>query len=106
MIARLQGTIAEILRGELLLQVGQVTYSVMIAPYLERNLAENNLQGTETVFHTYHYLEGSVTMGNLIPRLVGFSGKSDIDFFIYICLGCTCIYISSTIFEEKIFYIP
>ncbi|MFQ5896370.1 MAG: Holliday junction branch migration protein RuvA, partial [Nitrospinota bacterium] len=46
---------------------------------LEEELRQRG-QG-EVSFHTFHYIEGSPTGGNLLPRLVGFTREEDLRFF-------------------------
>ena len=80
MIARITGNLTAIEEGRALVTIGGITYSVLICPYVGDELIAGGI-GREVTFHTFHYVEGSAAMGNLIPRLVGFLSETDLEFF-------------------------
>lgn len=81
MIARIRGTLVTVDNDTALLDVGGITYTVMVtAPVAERLIATGRVGG-EVEFHTMYYIEGGVGMSNLVPRLVGFLNESDLEFF-------------------------
>jgi len=81
-IARIRGTLVSVNDGEALLELNGITYAVLITPPVEERLIATGKIGQEVTFHIMHYVEGSVGMGNLIPRLVGFLNRTDLDFFL------------------------
>jgi len=80
MIARITGHLTAVEEGRALVTVGGITYSVLISPSVAEELAANHA-GREVTLHTFHYIEGSAAMGNLIPRVVGFLSEADLEFF-------------------------
>ena len=81
MIAKICGTLASVNAGKALVELNGITYEIMIASSVEKRLLATEKIGKEIVFHTMHYVEGSVAIGNLIPRLVGFLNETDLDYF-------------------------
>ncbi|MFC1552937.1 Holliday junction branch migration protein RuvA [Candidatus Latescibacterota bacterium] len=81
MIAKICGTLASVNAGKALVELNGITYEIMIASSVEKRLLATEKTGQEIVFHTMHYVEGSVAIGNLIPRLVGFLNETDLDYF-------------------------
>ncbi len=83
MITRITGILNRALDEEVRLQVGAFEYQVMVAEYLRRVL--QNKLGQELTLHTMHYLEGDPSRGKVVPRLVGFTTESDLEFFELFC---------------------
>ena len=81
MIARLKGTLKTVGSGEALLDVNGITYSVMVSSALQDELVSNGMIGDVIEFAIFHYIEGGVAMGHLVPRLVGFLTDGDRAFF-------------------------
>lgn len=81
MIAKICGTLASVNSGKALVELNGITYEIMIASSVEKRLLATEKIGHEVSFHTMHYVEGSVAIGNLIPRLVGFLNETDLDYF-------------------------
>jgi Holliday junction DNA helicase RuvA len=79
MIARLTGTVEQVLSDRVLVGVGGVGYDVLVPgvdlPRLSR------LAGQEVTFFTINYLEGSAMGGQIVPRLLGFLRADDKAFF-------------------------
>jgi len=72
------------MRGDsAIVEVNGLFYEVMLpgglAQRLTRSLAPDERR--EVTFHTLHYIEGSGGMGNLRPRLIGFTEELDREFF-------------------------
>lgn len=80
MIARLVGTVAELLEEGVLLMVGGTGYEVLVPAGMRPELA-GRLNAGETVLHTMQYLEGNPGKGNLVPRILGFLSPVQKGFF-------------------------
>jgi len=79
MIARLEGKLVKLETDSALVQVGSVAYEVMLPGYCISALS--GCIGSDVVFCTMEYYEGSLGGGNLIPRIVGFLSDTERDFF-------------------------
>jgi Holliday junction DNA helicase RuvA len=79
MIARLEGKLVKLDTDSALVQVGSVSYEVMLPGYCVSALAGR--VGSDVIFCTMEYYEGALGGGNLIPRIVGFLSDTERDFF-------------------------
>ncbi len=80
MIAKISGTLAEVAKAAVLLEVGEIGYEVMVPGYALELLASKT--GQQVSLYTLEYLEGSLaTGGNLVPRLIGFMHSEERSFF-------------------------
>src|SRR5512143_2575612 len=79
MIAGIEGKLVKLNTETALVQVGAITYEVMLPGYCVSALAGQI--GTEITLCTMEYYEGSLGGGNLIPRLVGFLTSTEREFF-------------------------
>jgi len=79
MIAQIEGNLVQLGTETALVQVGPITYEVMLPGYCISALSGRT--GSEVVLCTMEYYEGSLGGGNLIPRMVGFLTPADRDFF-------------------------
>lgn len=79
MIARIEGKLVKLESETALVQVGDVSYEVMLPGYCISALSDRI--GSEIVLCTMEYLEGSPGGGNMIPRMVGFLNSGERDFF-------------------------
>jgi len=79
MIARIEGKLTKLDKDTALVQVGPVTYEIMLPGYCVTALAGKI--GTEIVLCTTQYYEGTPGGGNLIPRMIGFLNNNERDFF-------------------------
>ncbi|MFQ6036666.1 MAG: Holliday junction branch migration protein RuvA [Sedimentisphaerales bacterium] len=79
MIARIEGKLIKLDTDSALVQVGSVGYEVMLPSYCINALADKI--GSNIVFCTMEYYEGTPGGGNLIPRMVGFLSAEERDFF-------------------------
>ncbi len=79
MIAGIEGKLVKLDTETALVQVGAITYEVMLPGYGVSALAGQI--GTEISLCTMEYYEGSLGGGNLIPRLVGFLSPNEREFF-------------------------
>lgn len=80
MIARIEGKLVKLDSDSCLVEVGSVSYEVMLAAYCVNALSEKI--GMEICLCTMEYFEGTPGGGNLIPRMVGFLNTSERDFFV------------------------
>jgi Holliday junction resolvasome RuvABC DNA-binding subunit len=79
MIARIEGKLTKLDEDTALVQVGAVTYEIMLPGYCTTALADKI--GSEIALCTTQYYEGSPGGGNLIPRMIGFLNNNERDFF-------------------------
>jgi Holliday junction DNA helicase RuvA len=79
MIAGIEGKLVRLGTETALVQVGPITYEIMLPGYCVNSLS--GLIGSDIVLRTMEYYEGSLGGGNLIPRLVGFLSEAERDFF-------------------------
>ncbi len=79
MIARIEGKLLKLETESCLVQVGAVSYEVMLASYCVDALSGEI--GSDITLCTMEYYEGTLGGGNLIPRMIGFLNSSERDFF-------------------------
>jgi Holliday junction DNA helicase RuvA len=79
MIAGIEGKLVQLGTETALVQVGPVTYEVMLPGYCISALA--GLIGSDVSLFTMEYYEGSLGGGNLIPRMIGFLDPAEREFF-------------------------
>jgi Holliday junction DNA helicase RuvA len=79
MIAGIEGKLVKLNAETALVQVGSITYEVMLPGYCVSALS--GLIGSDISLCTMEYYEGSLGGGNLIPRLVGFLTPTEREFF-------------------------
>ena len=83
MITNISGTLTQLEEDRATLQVGPLAYEILIPEFVRRQLQEN--LGEEISLHTIFYLDGNPTQGRLSPRLVGFQGHVEREFFELFC---------------------
>jgi holliday junction DNA helicase RuvA len=76
-----RGILDSVAEDHALVEVNGLTYGILISRELTERLITSGKVGQEVVLHTMQYIEGNVGMGNLLPRLVGFLSRADLDFF-------------------------
>ncbi|MHB9030974.1 MAG: Holliday junction branch migration protein RuvA [Candidatus Latescibacterota bacterium] len=81
MIDRIRGTLLAVEDDHTLVEVGGITYGILVSPATSEKITASGLIGQEVVLYTLHYIEGGIGMGALTPRLVGFISSNDRDFF-------------------------
>jgi Holliday junction DNA helicase RuvA len=79
MIARIEGKLIRLDGDSALVQVGAVSYEVMLPGYCVSALSDKI--GADIALCTMEYYEGTPAGGNLIPRMVGFLNEGERDFF-------------------------
>jgi Holliday junction DNA helicase RuvA len=79
MIAKIEGKLVRLDSDKALVQVGSISYEVMLPSYCVNTLADKI--GSDIVLCTMEYYEGSLGGGNLTPRIVGFLSNTERDFF-------------------------
>lgn len=79
MIAKIEGKLVALETETALVQVGPVTYEVMLPGYCVNALSDR--LGTDVTLCTMEYYEGTLGGGNLIPRMIGFLNAGERDFF-------------------------
>jgi Holliday junction DNA helicase RuvA len=79
MIARIVGKLVKLDAETALVQVGAITYEVMLPGYCVNALSDQ--VGSEIALCTMEYYEGTLGGGNLIPRMIGFLNSAERDFF-------------------------
>ncbi|MBN1509114.1 MAG: hypothetical protein JW955_19870 [Sedimentisphaerales bacterium] len=79
MIAGIEGKLVKLNEERALVQVGAVTYEVMLPGYCVSALS--GLIDSSIALCTMEYYEGSLGGGNLVPRMVGFLSPTEREFF-------------------------
>ena len=79
MIAQIEGKLVSLESETALVNIGSITYEVMLPSYCVSQLSGKI--GQEIVLSTMEYFEGTPGGGNLIPRIVGFLSVSEREFF-------------------------
>jgi Holliday junction DNA helicase RuvA len=81
MISRLRGILSNVTDQSAFVDVGGLTYEVMVPSGLVSRLRDNGSIGTEVQFDTIYYIEAGDKKSNEYPRLVGFLNPIDREFF-------------------------
>ncbi len=79
MIAQIEGKLVKLDAESCLVQVGAVSYEVMLPGYCVGALSGR--VGSEVTLCTMEYYEGTLGGGNLVPRMIGFLNSGERDFF-------------------------
>jgi len=79
MIAKIEGKLVKLDPSSCLVQVGSVTYEVMLPGYCISSLSDKI--GSDISLCTMEYYEGTPMGGNLIPRMIGFLNTDERNFF-------------------------
>jgi len=79
MIAGIEGKLVKLNTETALVQVGAITYEIMLPGYCVSALS--GLIGSDLALCTMEYYEGSLGGGNLVPRMVGFLSPAEREFF-------------------------
>ncbi|MHB1425156.1 MAG: Holliday junction branch migration protein RuvA [Gemmataceae bacterium] len=83
MITKITGVLNRVLDEEVRLQVGALEYEVLVPEFIRRRVQGGI--GRELTLHTSHYLDGNPMQGRVVPRLIGFTSESELDFFELFC---------------------
>jgi Holliday junction DNA helicase RuvA len=81
MISRVRGMLVQVTDHFALVEIGGLSYEVMIPSGLAQRLKEANQIGQEISFETIYYIEAGDKKSNEFPRLVGFRDPVDREFF-------------------------
>lgn len=81
MISRIRGQLVQVGDSSALVEVGGLSYEVMIPSGLAERLKENGGIGQEVSFETVYFIEAGDKKANEYPRLVGFLDPLDREFF-------------------------
>jgi Holliday junction DNA helicase RuvA len=79
MIARIEGKLLKLTENSALIEVGSLTYEVMLPGYCVESISGK--VGSDILLCTMEYYEGTPGGGNLIPRMVGFLNSREREFF-------------------------
>lgn len=83
MITKISGRLLAVQDNDLTLAVDAFEYQVLIPEFTRRHL--QNCIGDEIQLHTIQYLDGNPMQGRLTPRLIGFPGQIEREFFELFC---------------------
>jgi Holliday junction DNA helicase RuvA len=83
LITKITGRLVALAEDVLTLQVGAFEYELLIPEFNRRQLQSSI--GQEVTLHTIEYLEGNPMQGRLTPRLIGFLGEPEREFFELFC---------------------
>jgi Holliday junction DNA helicase RuvA len=81
MISRIRGQLVQVGDSSALVEVGGLSYEVMIPSGLAERLKDNGGIGEEISFETVYFIEAGDKKANEYPRLVGFLDPLDREFF-------------------------
>jgi len=82
-IRRVAGEVVEVLEESAVLRAAPgLCYEVLVGGYALPELRALMAAREPVELHTYHYLEGNVATGQLIPRLAGFFSNEEREFFL------------------------
>ncbi len=79
MIAGIEGRLVSLGSESCLVEVGSVTYEVMLPAYCVNALSDKI--GSEIRLYTMEYFEGTPGGGSFVPRMIGFSSAGEKEFF-------------------------
>ena len=79
MIAGIEGKLVKLDSGSALVQVGAISYEVLLAGYCVSALADRI--GSDVTLCTMEYYEGTPGGGCLVPKIIGFLSEAEKDFF-------------------------
>lgn len=80
MISKVSGKLTNIGEDKITVSLSDsISYDIFIPRFLFKHLVGRI--GQEIDFYTYHYLEGGIGGGTIIPRLVGFTSVEEREFF-------------------------
>ena len=80
MIARISGRLEEVRGPAAVVDVGSGLWYEVLVPACDIERLRRRV-GQDVVLHTLHYLEGDLSRGAAIPRLLGFLSEQDRRFF-------------------------
>ncbi|MEE2819924.1 MAG: Holliday junction branch migration protein RuvA [Planctomycetota bacterium] len=80
MITRIKGKLIDVHSCEAILEVGALTYALLI-PAADIPTLQSKI-GSDVEFHTIHYLESQSQGTSFAPRLIGFSNETNRSFFV------------------------
>lgn len=83
MITKITGKLTRVLEEEVRVQVGAFEYQVLVPDFVRRPL--QGRLGHEVTLHTSHFLDGNPMQGKVVPRLLGFLGEAELEFFELFC---------------------
>jgi Holliday junction DNA helicase RuvA len=83
MITKITGYLSQVLDEEVRLQAGAFEYQVLVPDFVRRAL--QGRIGHEVTLHTSHFLDGNPMQGRVVPRLLGFTTESELEFFELFC---------------------
>src|SRR5437588_5623848 len=83
MITRITGLLSRVLDEEVRLQAGAFEYQVLVPDFVRRAL--QGRIGHEVTLHTSHFLDGNPMQGKVVPRLLGFTTETELEFFELFC---------------------
>jgi len=81
MIVKIRGLLTGLEKERALVEIHGITYGILVSDAVAEHLVASGMVGQEITLHTYSYIEGNPGLGNLVPRMVGFPEKADLEFF-------------------------
>src|ERR1700680_4228836 len=83
MITRITGVLNRVLDEEGRLQVGALEYQVLVPEFVRRQIQMR--LGQDMTLRTSEYLDGNPMQGRVVPRLLGFTSETELEFFELFC---------------------
>lgn len=83
MITKITGQLNLLLDDRARVQVGPLEYELLVGDATRAQLQSR--VGQEVTLHTSHYLEAGAMQSRIVPRLLGFLGEVELEFFELFC---------------------
>ena len=84
MITQITGKLVKLSEERAILEISPFQFEVWIPEYTRRQLQPEI--GNEIRLHTIVYLDGNMTQGKVVPRLLGFLSEAEREFFDLFCI--------------------
>lgn len=84
MITQITGKLVKLSEERAVLDIPPFQFEVWIPEYTRRQLQPET--GSEIRLHTIVYLDGNMTQGKVVPRLLGFLSEAEREFFDLFCM--------------------
>ena len=84
MITQITGKLVKLSDEQVFLEIGPFQLEVLVSDYTRRQLQHE--LNKEIQLHTLVYLDGNITQGKVVPRMIGFLTEAEREFFDLFCI--------------------
>ena len=84
MITQITGKLVKLFDEQVVMEIGPFQFEVLVSDYTRRQLQQE--LGNEIQLHTLVYLDGNITQGKVVPRMIGFLTEAEREFFDLFCI--------------------